>query len=96
MKKMLLVNCGWANTCGIRTSKDACKLCNYYNKEKCEMDNTLLPAEVKLEAPTINLNQLQAKADERDVLLPAVFNRQTECLQKQDESDLLLPCGIGR
>ncbi len=98
---------GYVVNCAGMENQDACRSmltnrqcpCQHNNNDevKIKMNNALLPPDVKEEAPAINLQVLQASADEKGILLPAQYNRQAEPLvRKQDEEqELLLPCGLG-
>lgn len=77
------------------TKEDQVMNCNC---ERCGPNNLLLPPGVEPEPPKADLQALQAEADERDLLLPAVFNRaQKPAKAKDADSDnLLLPPGMRR
>lgn len=65
--------------------------------DQCHV-NKLLPPGVEPEPPKANLQALQAEADKRGLLLPAVFNRAQKPAKDEDadDDDLLLPVGVGR
>lgn len=58
------------------------------------MDNKLLPADVQEKETKENPEQIQAYADQNELLLPTQFNRGEETEKPADEEDVLLPTGM--